>query len=185
MNKSTFILLFCIRTFFAYAGSNANPDTKYLKSILIYDNLVSLSDILKECTLMPKYMRDLSTSPFVNLHALEIDRELNERYLLIDILVKERKDLGKKGDIYNINKRITTIDGYSIPYGFYSPEYPDGPILGDVDFRRTLYWNPNIITDENGNAQVEFYNNSITEDFEISAAGITSSGVPYVLDAGF
>lgn len=170
---------------FYYAGPNANPDTKYLKSILIYDNLVSLSDILKECTLMPEYMRDLSTSPFVNLHALEIDRELNERYLLIDILVKERKDLGKKGDIYNINKRITTIDGYSIPYVFYSPEYPDGPILGDVDFRRTLYWNPNIITDENGNAQVEFYNNSITEDFEISAAGITSSGVPYVLDAGF
>lgn len=71
---------------------------------------------------MPKYMRDLSTSPFVNLHALEIDRELNERYLLLDILVKERKDLGKKGDIYNINKRITTIDGYSIPYVFYSPE---------------------------------------------------------------
>ena len=172
---------------FYYAGSNANPDTKYLKSILVYDRLVPLADILKECTLMPQYMRDPYTSPFITVtgYAPEFDRELNERYLLIDILVKERKDLGKKGDIYNINKRTTTVEGYSIPYGFYSPEYPDGPILGDVDYRRTLYWNPNVTTDSTGTVQVEFYNNSITEHFNISAAGMTSTGVPYVLDADF
>ena len=77
------------------------------------------------------------------------------------------------------------MDGYSRPYSFYSPEYPNGPILGDVDYRRTLYWNPNVITDENGKAQVEFYNNSITKRFTLEAAGITSAGVPYILDTGF
>lgn len=172
---------------FYYAGTNANPDTKYLKSILVYDRLVPLGDILKECTLIPQYMRDPFTSPFISVtgYAPEFERELNERYLLVDILVKERKELGKKGDIYNINKRITTVDGYSVPYGFYSPQYADGPVLGDVDYRRTLYWNPNVKTDSTGNAQIEFYNNSITEHFTISAAGVTSFRVPYILNADF
>lgn len=40
-------------------------------------------------------------------------------------------------------------------------------------------------TDSTGTAQVEFYNNSITEHFNISAAGMTSTGVPYILDAVF
>ena len=169
---------------FYYAGSNANPDTKYLKSILVYDDLVSMADILKECTLMPKDMRNPLTSPFISIkeYAPEFDREMNERYLLIDILVKERKDLGKKGDIYNINKRITTIDGYSIPYVFYSPEYPEGPIPGDVDYRRTIYWNPNVVTDSTGSAQVEFYNNSYSTRFNITGAGITASDIPYILN---
>lgn len=133
---------------------------------------------------MPKDMRNPLTSPFISIkeYAPELDRGLNERYLLIEIIVKEHKDLGKKGDIYNINKRLTSIDGYSVPYGFYSPEYPNGPIPGDVDYRRTLYWNPNVITDENGNAQVEFYNNSYSTKFNISGAGITASGVPYILN---
>ena len=172
---------------FYYAGTNANPDTKYLKSILVYDRLVPLAEILKECTLMPQYMRDPMTSPFIEIksYAPEFDRDLYERYLLIDILVKERKELGKKSDLYNINKRITTVEGYSIPYGFYSQEYPDGPILGEVDYRRTLYWNPSVTTNEEGFAHVEFYNNSITEHFSISAAGMTSTGVPYILDADY
>ena len=120
---------------------------------------------------MPKDMRNPLTSPFISIkeYAPEFEREMNERYLLIDILVKDRKDLGKKGDVYNINKRITTIDGYSVPYGFYSPEYPDGPVLGDVDYRRTLYWNPNVVTNNEGEATVRFYNTPHCKRIEISA----------------
>jgi hypothetical protein len=105
--------------------------------------------------------------------------------MLVDVQVKEDGELSTRDERFNINKRITTVDGYSRPYSFYSPEYPEGPIFGDVDYRRTLYWNPNVITDDKGNAQVEFYNNSITRKFNVEAAGITSSGIPYTLDAGF
>ena len=38
-----------------------------------------------------------------------------------------------------------------------------------------------MITDENGRARVEFYNNSFTRKFTITGAGITASGVPYIL----
>ena len=169
---------------FYYAGPDANPDTKHLKSILVYDKPVALADILDECRLIPHYMRDPFTSPFIlitSFKAEELESKLSERYLLIDILVKERNELGKKDELYNINKRITTFDGYSVPYSFYSPEYPDGPVLGDVDSRRTLYWNPNVITNADGRARVEFYNNSYSQHYTISGAGITPSGIPYIL----
>ena len=103
----------------------------------------------------------------------------------IDIYVKEDHELNSRKEIINIDKRISTVAGYSEPYSFYSPEYPDGPILGDVDYRRTLYWNPNVITNENGQATVELYNNSITGSFSISAAGITAGGQPYSFDQDF
>ena len=107
---------------------------------------------------------------------------MNKRMFLIDVQVKEPQDLTTRKEIFEINKRVTTVDGYSRPYAFYSPEYPNGPVPGDVDYRRTLYWNPNVITDSIGNAQVEFYNNSISTHFNVSAAGITASGIPYILN---
>ena len=101
---------------------------------------------------------------------------------MVDVLMKERRDISTRDEIFNINKRTTTVDGYSRPFSFYAPEYPDGPVVGEVDYRRTLYWNPNVITDKDGKAQVEFYNNSITTHFNISAAGMTASGTPYTLN---
>ena len=106
----------------------------------------------------------------------------DERYLLVDIQMKEPEEISTKKELLNINKRVTTIECYSRPYAFYSPSYPDGPIPGDVDSRRTLYWNPNVVTDSTGTANVEFYNNGISDRFRISAAGITASGIPYILD---
>jgi len=46
------------------------------------------------------------------------------------------------------------------------------------DFRRTLLWNPNIKTDAEGQALVEFYNNSNCTNLLISAEGIASDGTP-------
>ncbi len=171
--------------YFYYAGSNANPDSRLIKSILVYDHPVTLGEILKECTLMPQYMRDPYTTPFIEIKddPEEFLRDLNERYLLIEIVAKERRELGKLDfDEYNLNKRITTMDGFSVPYAYYGPEYPEGPVMGEVDYRRTLYWNPNVETDSTGTAHVEFYNNSYSTKFNLSGAGITAGGVPYILD---
>ena len=74
-------------------------------------------------------------------------------------------------------QRQTTFRGYTMGTEFYAPEYPDGPIKGDVDYRRTLYWNPALTTDTNGQAEVLFYNNGYSKQFHISAEGITPQGV--------
>lgn len=54
--------------------------------------------------------------------------------------------------------RKTSVHGYDIPQEFYSPDYSAMPI--ETDYRRTLYWNPEVIPDENGKTTVKFYNNS-------------------------
>ncbi len=150
-------------------------DSKDIKSILIYDRPMYLLDIYKQCPLYQDYMNK-------TMQNIDFDTALSTRMILVDIQVKEPTELSTRKERFNINKRLTTVDGYSRPYAFYSPEYPDGPIPGDVDYRRTLYWNPNVVTDSTGTAQVEFYNNSYSTRFNISGAGITASGIPYILN---
>ncbi len=152
-------------------------DAKDIRGIIVYDRPMFLMNILTLCPMFQKYLDK-------RLEIIDTD-SLYSRFVLVDILTKEEYERSTRKELMDITKRVTTVDGYSRPYSFYSPEYPDGPIPGDVDYRRTLYWNPNVITNENGNAKVEFYNSSITRHFNIEAAGITSSGVPYILDAGF
>ena len=44
------------------------------------------------------------------------------------------------------------------------------------DYRRTIYWNPSVTTNENGHAQVTFYNNGFTNNIAVSAEGLTEKG---------
>ena len=165
---------------YLYQGIYEHPgaiDARDIKSIMIFDRPMFLMNILAQCPLYQDYLNASIQTIF--------GEDLYRRMVLVDVQIKEEGELSTRDELFKINKRITTVDGYSRPYSFYSPEYPQGPVFGDVDYRRTLYWNPNVITDEDGKAQVEFYNNSITRHFNIEAAGITSAGVPYILDTGF
>ncbi|MBR4841985.1 MAG: hypothetical protein IK006_02670 [Bacteroidaceae bacterium] len=167
-------------TKYLYQGIYEFPgsvDTKDIKGIIVFDRPMFLMNILTQCPLYQDYLNSSIQTIF--------GEDLYRRMMLVDVQIKEDRELSTREDLFKINKRITTVDGYSLPYSFYAPEYPNGPIFGDVDYRRTLYWNPNVITDEDGKAQVEFYNNSITQHFNVEAAGITSSGIPYTLDTGF
>lgn len=113
----------------------------------------------------------------------EADRSTNR--ILIDVTLRPTDELRSSYELFDISKRRTRFLGYSSPVDYYSPSYPDGPVFGAIDYRRTLYWNPNLITDQEGKAEVEFYNNSYSQHFDVSAAGITAGGTPYVLDAEF
>lgn len=175
-------------------------DAQDIKSIIVYDRPMFFSDIIRVCPLFDDFLSNknyqtlnpnneytkmmLEDQP-VQTSVNEEPKFIDRRMMLVDILVKETKEQSLYSELFKLDRRYTTVDGYSTPYSFYSPEYPDGPVTGDVDYRRTLYWNPNVITDNEGKAQVEFYNSSITSHFNISAAGITASGVPYVLDSQF
>ena len=60
---------------------------------------------------------------------------------------------------------------------FYIP--PPGGEDSDTrnDFRTTIYWNPEITTDEKGVAKVSFYNNDAISAFRATAEGITGNGL--------
>jgi hypothetical protein len=76
-----------------------------------------------------------------------------------------------------IGIRKTTFQGYSESKEFYSPYYHPGIPVLDPDYRRTLYWNPDVVLQENGKASLEFYNNVGCKKLIISAEGLTSDGM--------
>jgi hypothetical protein len=71
--------------------------------------------------------------------------------------------------------RKTWLEGYSAVREFYNPDYSNLP--PDIDYRRTLYWNPSVTPDEDGIAKIRFYNNSRCTKFTISAETITPQGI--------
>lgn len=76
--------------------------------------------------------------------------------------------------------RQTRIQGYNKPLEFYSPCYSkeDGR---ESDFRRTLYWNPEVETDENGEAVINCYNASSSTFLTISIEAL-HDGMPAALN---
>lgn len=72
--------------------------------------------------------------------------------------------------------RTTKMDGYTLVKEFYQPRYDRDPLPGETDYRRTLYWNPNVRTDSLGRARVDFYNNGTCRQINISAETVTSDG---------
>ena len=146
-------------------------DLDEVKSIIVYDDphmfsyfpavrdLMSLR-LVQECFEMPK--KELGFP--AGLYIVEI--EMNP---------------ARKRRIYlDKNARSTTFQGYSPVVEFYAPTYPNGPISGDKDFRRTIYWDPEVTTDNTGRATVSFYNNGYSRALTISAEGLTSDGVPII-----
>ena len=79
-------------------------------------------------------------------------------------------------------KRITYRDrhfilqGFDVSQEFYSPCYRNRPLPDTKDYRRTLYWNPNLELDKKGCAHVTLWNNSTTTSISVSAEGITPTG---------
>ena len=72
--------------------------------------------------------------------------------------------------------RKTWLEGYSAVSEFYHPNYSE--LLPEPnDYRRTLYWNPMVTTDETGKAKINFYNNSSCTNFSISAETVTAEGM--------
>ncbi len=70
--------------------------------------------------------------------------------------------------------RVTHFDGYSRVQTFQMPDYSLMP--KEADYRRTLYWNPAVRADANGEATIELYNNSSCRGIVVSAEGITADG---------
>ena len=81
------------------------------------------------------------------------------------------------------SRRITYRDrryflpGFAYPAEFYSPDYSKQvPSDDKKDYRRTLYWNPNLKLNDEGEAEVKFYNNCRTSVLSVDAEGQAGDG---------
>ena len=68
------------------------------------------------------------------------------------------------------------LEGFSYPAEFYSPDYSKQTPPEPTDYRRTLYWNPDLKLDESGEANITFYNNSRHTSLSIEAEGQAADG---------
>ena len=68
------------------------------------------------------------------------------------------------------------LKGIEVPMEFYQPDYSNRQPTMPADYRRTLYWNPNAVTDDQGHFTATFYNNGKETRVRMSAAAIAPDG---------
>ena len=162
-------------------GGTWSLNTQNIESILVFDDAATLPEIAESVPLLVEAIHKDGNPKAIAFMNGDYSRR---KFRLVEIRVKDRRP--DNGQMLDLGKRIMKFDGYYIPAQFYSPQYPDGPIEGTKkDYRRTLYWNPNVITDSLGHARIDFYNNSYSTRFNVNGAGITAGGSPYVLNEDF
>lgn len=90
-----------------------------------------------------------------------------------------RKKFGKKKERnYVIQEFYTQGPATYQSRKFYMPVYSGKEAEDRADFRSTLYWNPVVQTDANGEAHFEFYNSDAVSSFVITTEGIGYNGLP-------
>jgi len=78
--------------------------------------------------------------------------------------------------------RQTKYDGFANVKEYYHPHYENTNQPNEKDFRRTLYWNPDIKTGKDGKATITLYNNSTSKSITVSAETVTANGIIGVLN---
>jgi hypothetical protein len=101
---------------------------------------------------------------------------MTERELSPDVTV-EMVPISDDGRQVVFRDRHIVFRGLNAPEAFYQPDYSQRkPEDRPVDYRRTLYWNPNAVTDEQGRFVATFYNNGKETRIRMSAAAVTPEG---------
>lgn len=76
--------------------------------------------------------------------------------------------------------RYIKVSGFSPLLSYCQPDYTNSHPVHD--HRRTLYWNPDVQLDENGEATIQFYNNGTCKQFVISGEGVSEDGKAIVVE---
>lgn len=75
-----------------------------------------------------------------------------------------------------INQRV---NGYYQTRTFYTPRYDvKKPEYEKPDLRTTIHWEPNVVTDEDGNATISFFNADNKTIIKVDVEGIAEPGIP-------
>jgi hypothetical protein len=71
-------------------------------------------------------------------------------------------------------------EGLQLAREFYSPQYENQKQRLDrtPDHRTLLYWSPQVITDDQGATQIEFFTSDLEGNYVIDIQGITNNGIP-------
>ncbi|MBQ7571012.1 MAG: hypothetical protein IJT19_02100, partial [Bacteroidaceae bacterium] len=74
--------------------------------------------------------------------------------------------------------RRMLLTGFAVCDDFYQPDYSRQRPAQPTDYRRTLYWNPDVPLGADGTAEIRFFNNSRPTRLQVSAEGLSPQGQP-------
>jgi len=76
------------------------------------------------------------------------------------------------------NKKVYSPLGYQTPVEFYSPKYDTEERKFDIkpDLRTTIFWKPDILVNEKGEAAFDFYTSDFSTTYSVVIEGLTTDG---------
>jgi hypothetical protein len=97
---------------------------------------------------------------------------------VIAIYLKDKLAEGEEA-LLNAQGMVSyTLDGFQVPNDFIPRTYGPTSPLGVKDDRQTLYWNPYLVTNENGELALSFFSNDLGGTVVIEVRGLTVEGNP-------
>jgi hypothetical protein len=137
-------------------------------------------------------INDLTVLADLNPEIVEKIEVVKTPYLIGDLILHGIVNvITRSGDFSNI-----TMPDYAVvlpyrvidkPDTFIGPDYDDkqSSLNRIPDLRNTLYWNPSVKTNRNGNAEIEFWTSDLPGIYEINIQGISATGEKISLDKSF
>lgn len=113
----------------------------------------------------------------------KVDVLIDRYYITGNVLCGILHFITKKGNLsaIDLDKSIFRMeyDLLKIKDPFFSPDYSIDTLKNNrlPDFRNTLYWNPELHTDRDGKASVEFYSSDEQAEYIVNVEGITADGI--------
>ncbi len=79
----------------------------------------------------------------------------------------------------SVESKVAVDNNYSVVREFYAPKYSseEERLSAIPDARKTLYWNPELITDDNGEANFSFYADDRQTVLQVEVQGMSGEGL--------
>ncbi|RZK55378.1 MAG: TonB-dependent receptor, partial [Pedobacter sp.] len=93
------------------------------------------------------------------------------------LVITTKRGAGTESNYSRYSPGIVTYSpkGYYLMREFYSPKYTATPDP-KPDFRSTVYWNPHLVTDPTGKANLNYFNTDQVGTYRIVIEGIDAEG---------
>lgn len=102
---------------------------------------------------------------------------LYDRSRVISVFTNGNRNKAVSENSYSVKQEV---DGFYTERVFYSPNPEQAEMDNKAAVRNTLYWNPFVHPDANGNANLAYYNTKVETKVKVALEGITATGVPVV-----
>jgi TonB-dependent SusC/RagA subfamily outer membrane receptor len=92
------------------------------------------------------------------------------------IITTKRGDGGRSYDRYAPGILTYNPKGFSVSREFYAPKYDANTTSSRADLRTTIYWNPQVVANNEGKANFSFYNADEPGTYRVVIEGIDALG---------